>query len=163
VYLDNISSNIQFFIFGDGPEKLELIDLVIQLDISSHVKFFESVPESNLVFVLSKCHVGVSPFSPERGQKATISALKTYDYILNKLAILTSTMDEMGDFIESNEIGVVINIFNKYEIANSIKKILDVHSLDKANLAFNKNMGNWLKEFSWEARFEKIKIFIEGV
>jgi len=162
-YLLHYSDNIQLFIYGDGPAKVDLLKTVKDLNLKEKVKFFESVNEADLGKILRPCQIGISPFLPDTGQLGTKSALKTYDYMLNKLPIITSSMDEMADFLVANNIGKSISEYTELEIANCIDTILKKENLQESEIVFRKNFKKWLDVFSWEARFEKIKIFIEGV
>jgi glycosyltransferase involved in cell wall biosynthesis len=162
-YIQNYSDHIQLFIYGDGSDKGALLKIVQDLNLTEKVKFFERVEEEDLGKILAPCHIGISPFSPNRGQLASISALKTYDYMLNKLPILTSSMDEMSDFLVGNNIGKSISIYTEIEIAKCINIILRKENLQESEKVFRNNFKKWVNDFSWDSRFEKINLFIQHV
>lgn len=160
LYIENYSKDVQLLIYGDGPDKENIILLSNKLKINSYVQFNNAIDQKQLMTILPKCHVGLSPFSIQRGDFGTISALKTYDYLISKLAILTSSMDEMSEFIETNNIGKSINNYTDVEISQLLFQMSNSEYLLKVQSSFDDNFNNWLKDFSWETRFDKISNFV---
>lgn len=163
-YLRNNDDTVKLLIIGEGSQKDYLVNKVEQLGISKNVTFLSQKTQSALASILKKCHLGISVFSQNRGRRKTISALKTYDYINASLPILTSDMDEMSDFIVSNNIGKVIYDYVPEEYAAKIDGCLNDDFILNSQAAYASSIDKWGVKFSWEARFESIKkVILEDV
>lgn len=150
----HINKKIKFLFIGDGPYKYKLEEEVKIHMLSDLVIFIPRQSKENLDKYLSLNSIGLSPFSPNRGQPESISGLKTFDYLAHKMPIITSIMDEKSTLIENHQIGWVIKSYELNDIFNLIMKSFDEFEFMKKNLELR--YKEYTKIYTWENRFKYI-------
>ena len=151
------SKNVLLIILGDGNYKEYLVDYVKEHDLTSLVTFKEKVNKEKLHNYLSIGAVGLSPFDFKRGERKTVSSLKTFDYLFFKMPIVTSIMDDFGDTIMEFGIGEVIRDYSEDEIYKIITSLLNVERRNDIQAVYDKIYPSLVEDYSWNARFTKIR------
>jgi len=160
IFVNTIDNSVKLLLIEYVSQKEFLINKVASLNLKNNIFFLAPVPSNELNSTLKKCHLGISTFSQKRGNPHTISALKTYDYINASLPILTSDMDEMSGFIETEMIGEVIHNYIPLEYCDKISKCLSNDFLHNVASIYDNNLHEWVNKFSWNTRFNSIKNLI---
>jgi glycosyltransferase involved in cell wall biosynthesis len=97
-----------FLIVGDGSERLNLIRKVQERHIDHAFLFVGAVPYEKVPQYIAAADVGLALFPGNRGQRGSVSALKTLNYLSCGRPVIVSEMDEMANFIEQQGAGKMI-------------------------------------------------------
>lgn len=156
-YLEFTQRNdIYLKIFGDGIDKSRLMSLVEDFGLSSKIQFFGFVSQDRLVSILRGVDLCISPFSLNRGEVYTISALKTYQYFNARKPILTSIMDENANFIKEQGFGDYLENSTDEEIVEKLINLLSVETQDKIYQAYSNDFDKISHDLTWKHRFDII-------
>lgn len=120
--------NIKVLVVGDGLLLDSLKNSTVEMGIQSVMIFtgrvnYYDVPK---YINLSKCCVGTFPGN--RGDKGTISALKTVSYLACGKPVITTDMDDLGEEILTRNLGMVIPPDDPQKLADAIMKIINFSS-----------------------------------
>ena len=143
-----------FLIVGDGPSKRTLQAYALQYQLTDLIEFRNPVQGVAFEYYLNIDAIGLSPLSPNKGGKGSRATLKTFDYFFHRMPILTSFIDEMGDFITANGFGYSIQDYSSTEV---YKLLLLLH-LEKEAIKsrYEVQFEQKIASFTWDNRFKKI-------
>lgn len=116
-YLDN---NVRLFIFGDGPEKKQLLSQVNDFGLNAQVFFMGKTNHDSLPHILNSMDVFVLPSIGMEGfSNSMLEAMAC------GLPIVTTTVGA-GPEVITEDVGFIASIKNSEQIAEGIKRCLDL-------------------------------------
>jgi glycosyltransferase involved in cell wall biosynthesis len=113
--------DIVFLMFGDGPEKRKLQDLVKKKRITN-IQFYSSQPKESIIYILKNADVGLITMKNTGLYKYGISLNKMFDYMYAKLPVIFSG-DVFNNIVNEAECGFTIPPENYIEFAEAIKRM----------------------------------------
>jgi glycosyltransferase involved in cell wall biosynthesis len=121
------SEDVKFVIVGDGVFLSEVKEHANLIRSSQNIVFtgrvaYDVVPK---YINIAKCCVG--SFPGNRGDKGTISALKTVSYLACGKPVITTEMDDLGDDIVNKELGLVVPPDDSVALASAIIEIVNMN------------------------------------
>lgn len=139
---------IEFFIVGDGPERVILQNTILQNNLKNVKLFgFKSAEEIKKIYDESDCFL-LTSFA----EGTPTSALEA---MTSGLPILTSNAGGINNIITDGVNGYVIHNFEKQNYVNKLKLIKDNIELRKKIYCNNKDIS---ENFKWEIVAERITV-----
>jgi glycosyltransferase involved in cell wall biosynthesis len=111
-------------VVGDGPCMQELQKLSNQLGLNGTIRFVGKVPYHLVPLYVGASKVCVCTFPGNRGEKHSISALKTLNYLACGRPVVTTDMDEVAVDIVRAEAGLSVEPDDANQLASSLAEIL---------------------------------------
>lgn len=143
---------IKFLMIGDGNDKSQCEKLVQELGIAENFIFTGSVSHERVPFYISASDFAIC-FIRSSQKDDLYSPLKLYEYLACGVPVLASEGIECGQFVESVQAGISVELNNFEEIAEGILKILDKDLAE----SFSKNGRNYIeKNGSWKSIAETV-------
>lgn len=122
--VSNILPYVKLKILGEGPLGRWINDQIKTLGLIHTVEFLGFVDERRFRDILSRCAIGLAPYSSELETFARYtdpSKIKTY---LNfGLAVITTKVPSISGYLEKNRAGIIIN-YDKSELVDAILRLL---------------------------------------
>ncbi len=119
---------LDLHIIGSGPEETYFRKRASYTNLS--VKFYnllsEQEPtEAKKIFnILSRCHIGIAPYIPERSNLSYYGdPSKVKKYLSFGLPIITTNVYEFSSQIENSKAGVIINYHEPKSLVKAVEKI----------------------------------------
>jgi len=137
------------------PEDLksEMLEFVQENDLQKNVVLHDSVPYTEVPGFYNKSKVGLGIFLPIRTHRIILQ-IKIFEYMSFGLPIIGSSFGHINDYIEKDNIGIVVNPEDPEEIANALIKIL---SDPKLYDMYSKNgLEASEKKYRWEFMEKKL-------
>ena len=143
----------KLYIIGDGRHKEQLKNLVKELKIENKVRFLGF--RKNPYPYLKRANIFVHSSKFEGLPTVIIEAM-----ILKKMIIATNCPTGPKELLDNGKNGILVEVGNIYEIADSLKKILFNKELEKDYLV---NIETKLKEFDAKLVMKKFEKIIKEV
>jgi glycosyltransferase involved in cell wall biosynthesis len=115
--------NVKYLIVGDGIDLSNQRKLAADLKIEKNLIFTGKVPYEDVPFYIGASICCVATFPGNRGDKGTISALKSISYLACGKSMITSDMDELAEDIIRYEMGKVFSLDDPEQLG---KMIIDI-------------------------------------
>jgi glycosyltransferase involved in cell wall biosynthesis len=115
--------NIKFMIVGDGSKKEDLMNLSEKLGVSNNFIFTGAVPYEDVPKYINISDICVAPFVSERNESTGLSPLKIFEYLSCGKPVISSRMPNL-EFIENQNVGLLVEPENSEELAKAIIEIL---------------------------------------
>lgn len=147
-------SEVEFDIVGPGEPAYvkKLIDLVSEF---RNINVLPPVKEDEIDELLSGYTIGLAFYNNSNLNNYYCAPNKVYQYIMNRVNIITNDYPGLKTVVEDNNIGVCLKEITSEGIRSAVDVILD----NKLNLNFNDDM---ITRFSWESQKPELeKIFLE--
>jgi glycosyltransferase involved in cell wall biosynthesis len=145
----------QVRIVGDGPDLGKLKDMVARLHLTNMVTFVGKVPYERVPLEISAATVCVCTFPGNRGDRFSISGLKTLNYLSCGRPVVTTKMDEMAPIIEESGAGLSVEPDSVDEMEQAISTLLLEDQLQwKTRCLYAKGLID--KSRTWNGISEKI-------
>ncbi len=132
--LDKIDLDFEFHIYGDGKEKTEIENFLIN---SKKIKYLGSVPKEELQLILLKYHYSFVPLASDI--KGAFPS-KIYELIVNNIPVIYIGKGDAKKFIDKNILGYTVSPENIEDIPALIKNILNGNLIDYELLTKNCNL-----------------------
>ncbi len=152
--------DFRFRIFGDGPLRKKLENLVEENGLHDRVMFMGRKPFPELRQYTRQASVAVS--LEENLGKNYLYALpnKLFDYIQARVPVLVSDLPEMKRIVEKYDVGVVSGTRDPAALADIISEMMNN---DEKRMIWKKNLRRASGELCWEAERDKlIEIYKEA-
>jgi glycosyltransferase involved in cell wall biosynthesis len=138
-----------FIIAGGGEFEDFYRRLSVEMKLTDQVIFLGKLTQEDLPKVTASVDVGVSLI--ENLSKSYYYALpnKLFEYIMAEVPVISSNLPQMQEVVEKYDVGLVVNIDNKTELIDAIKKLTDdssLHESKKQNCHIASQELNWEKE-----------------
>lgn len=111
-------------VVGDGPGRAEMEARAKTLSLCETVRFTGRVPEAKVRTLIGASHIGVCTFPGNRGEKGSISGLKTLNYLACGRPVVTTEMDEMAKEIGRAGAGLVVGPDDAEALAGALGSLL---------------------------------------
>ena len=153
--LDPHACKLNYVIVGDGPNRLRLQSLALQLGIDRSVHFTGRVSDAEVAFWLSRCDLFAMP-SRDTGGKFGEEGFGIVYLEANafKKPVLGGDSGGVGDAVCPGVNGVLVNPENAQTIARAIDQLLSDPS--RRESLGRSGYRRVVEEFSWPARVEAI-------
>lgn len=142
--------SFRFYIYGDGPYREDLIQLVSRLCLDDIVFFQGAFVHEDLPSLYNDVDVVVAPYSKHWDQRKGSSALKIWEYLFfNKFVIAPDILDYR--FLEEMKFGRLYEIENVISLSEVLKKCIK----DRPEIGHLKGRDYILKHRAPERVFSK--------
>jgi glycosyltransferase involved in cell wall biosynthesis len=138
-----------FIIAGSGEYENYYKKLVTEMDLVDQVYFLGKFTQEDLPKITSSVDIGVSLI--ENLSLSYYYALpnKLFEYIMAEVPVIVSNLPQMKEIIEKYDVGFAVDLDNKSELINAIKKLTgdpDLYTSKKQNCRIASQELNWEKE-----------------
>jgi glycosyltransferase involved in cell wall biosynthesis len=146
--------NVKFKIVGDGPEKMNLENLISQYKLNN-IELLGSLNHEQTKEMMSKCSIFCLPSLSEGLPLVILEAMACGK------PIVTTGVGGIKEAVKDSENGFIVKTKNSKEISDRIYKLIK-------NKKLRKKMGNLSKnkivtEFNWKNNGIKIKEIYQGL
>ncbi|MFO7826001.1 MAG: glycosyltransferase family 4 protein [Cyclobacterium sp.] len=145
--LCSLNGKIRYDIFGDGPEKERLVNLIIDLGLEDKVFIYGFIPHHLLVKKLPEYDVFILVSFPETFGRVYLEALAA------GLPLIASKNSGIDGFIEDGNEGFLVNHLDPSEISEALTKLMNNQHL--RNSMRQKTLEK-VKFFSWDSVIRKL-------
>ena len=149
------SSNFELTLLGSFKSPAFREKILVAISDNEKIKYISAVPYVEMFNILAKQHVGLICFKPTSNNIGALSGRnsKIYEYLEAGLAIIGSNFLSWQDFIEGNNIGIVVDPNDTQAIA----KAMEFFIKDPEKLKImGKNAKKLSSKYSWEAESKKL-------
>lgn len=129
------STNIHFFLIGDGPEKKKLIRKVQEKNIDN-ITFLDPVPKSQIPSILQQSDLLMFCLRHLDIYKYGISPNKMYDYLASGKPVIMAG-DTINNVVREARAGITVEPENPEALAKGIAKILEMTPEERQKLGAN--------------------------
>jgi glycosyltransferase involved in cell wall biosynthesis len=149
--LQNVKIEFSFTIYGDGPVKQDLMDLVKEKGLQKKVLFKGYIPYSHLSKTLKQYDLFVLPSHNETLGRVYFEAMAS------GLPVIASRNTGIDGMIEHKREGYLVDHNNMNEIQEAIQHYMSLPS--KQKLMMKRNALAFAKQFTWDTVLEKYQTF----
>ena len=142
------SNNIRAIIYGDGVQKKELQNLIIQLGLDATIKLSGSIPNSEVPKALNEFDIfcATSILDSESFGVAVVEAMSM------ELPVVASDVSGFKEVIQNRETGIIVERKNPEKIAEALRQlVLDIHLREQFGIRGRKRV---IKLYSWDDNVE---------
>ncbi len=129
------------------------------LEISSRVSFKEYVPPAEVHELYKEADILLLPLSPSLQNSYFTSPLKLFEYMSTGKPIIAARLPAIEEILTDKVTALLVTPDDADEWVKGIKVLLSDKVLAQA---MAQNALNLSKEFTWEKRAEKIRMFIQS-
>jgi glycosyltransferase involved in cell wall biosynthesis len=134
-------------IFGDGPLRNKLEELVRNNNLTDRVRFMGRLPFGELQSYTGQASLGIS-LEENLGMNYYYALPnKLFDYIQAGVPVLVSGLPEMRNMVEKYDVGMVAESHEPADLAIIIEKMM---SDEEKRMTWKKNLNIAAKELCWE-------------
>ncbi len=149
----NLISNLDFKLTLMGVFESKKVEDRVLFEIKSNerIEYLPAVPYRELFIILSKYNVGIICFKPTPNNIGAICGRnnKIFEYLQAGLAVIASDIPEWRDFVQNNEIGLLVDPNNSKSISVAMKSFILNKQLLKE---MSKNSRALSCRYSWESQ-----------
>lgn len=134
---------------GDGKKKVELMQLVKDMNLEHRVKFLPKVPVEELPRYTRNAYLGFQVLNNICFNHYSASSNKLFEYMMAGVPVVACSFPEIQSVVEANEIGICVDSHDPKSIANGVNILvgniqLREHLSDNSLIASGKY--NWENE-----------------
>jgi len=148
---------LRIVMVGGGPDSDALKAQVWQSSMRNICIFAGEVPYESVPTIIAASDVCVAPFV--RTRKA--SPIKVFEYLACGKPVVSSDIDDLGDFLKRSHAGVVIEPGNAEALANGIEWVYN-HPEEALELARRGRLAVEQTR-SWEETAKKVSAILESI
>ena len=149
--------HLRIVMVGGGPDTDALKAQVWQSSVRDICIFAGEVPYEDVPTIIAASDVCVAPFA--RTRKA--SPIKVFEYLACGKPVVSSDIDDIGDFLKRSRAGVVIEPGNAEALANGIEWVYN-HPEEALELARRGRLAVEQTR-SWEETEKKVSAILESI
>jgi len=149
--------HLRIVMVGGGPDTDALKAQVWQSSVRDICIFAGEVPYEDVPTIIAASDVCVAPFA--RTRKA--SPIKVFEYLACGKPVVSSDIDDIGDFLKRSRAGVVIEPGNAEALANGIEWVYN-HPEEALELARRGRLAVEQTR-SWEETAKKVSAILESI
>lgn len=139
--------SVEFHIYGDGPQKEEIEELVLRLNLQDRVVLRGFMPVDKMASIVSQADIGVVP-KRGTGFGAEAFSTKILEFMaLGVPAIVPRTKIDLFYFNEG-----VVNFFSPEDTDDLSRAMLDLVRNPGRRAALSNAAREFVREYSWEKR-----------
>lgn len=141
--------HIQYRIYGDGPIKEKLKNLITLNGLNEKVKLYGSVTPEKLRSITPQAKFGFTLFSETGRHHKYSMANRFFDYFHAEIPQIAMNFPEYKSFNEKHHVALLIDELSEEEISGAIKELLNDVSLYnqlKHNCTYAREVCNWQEE-----------------
>ena len=153
--LRNELPDLVFLLVGDGPGRSELEELVRNLKLTEHVRFFGKVPYANIPPYLRSADLAILPF-PNIKWWAVSSPLKLMEYLAVGIPVIATDIDAHRWVVNQTGGAVLANNDQPESLAESIRYALK-------NGVKTPDIETLQSTISWSKQAQELQGFLEGL
>jgi glycosyltransferase involved in cell wall biosynthesis len=138
-----------FVIAGGGEYESYYQNLAEQMNLTDQVFFIGKLTQEDLPKVTSSSDIGVSLIENISTSYYYALPNKLFEYIMAEVPVIVSDLPQMKEIVEKYDVGFAIDIENKDELVNAIKKLSNdkqFYESKKHNCQIASQELNWEKE-----------------
>ena len=143
----NLKLNIILDIVGPGDEKY-INKIKTKIKKHKNINVLPSIKQDHINDFLKNYDIGIAFYSNSNLNNYYCAPNKIFQYIANRLAIITNNYPGLINVVEDNNIGVCVDDVNSESICSAINKIIE------NNLSTNISK-KIINKFSWESQKEE--------
>lgn len=148
----NQEKDLNLTLIGDGPERVQLIELVKKLDLKQHVTFYRYVPHRLIPTFIKDAYITVGPFCKSPINNFTVPT-KVLEYFACEKPVVSSPLSK--DILMNGSTGFVVKEITPKRIAEKFSILIEDEKLvDK----IGKNARQLVvQRFDWERVIDRIE------
>jgi len=144
----------ELWLAGDGDIRLQLQEMVYELELDKKVRFLGRLPIGELNEVTRQADLGIS-LEEDLGLNYRFALPnKLFDYIQAGVPVLVSNLPEMKRVVEHYQVGLIAESHQRKELASLIKTALFD---EEKRQCWIKNLPVAAKELCWENEEQVLK------
>ncbi|MSR14949.1 MAG: glycosyltransferase family 1 protein [Gammaproteobacteria bacterium] len=150
--------NVRLLIFGDGPERGRLEQLMRHHALEGRVRFFGSIKLADANEAINCFDIAIAPFSRQLYEKVGVATIKLGDYMAAGRPLVASDLPGLRE-LGSTGWPVLVPPDNPDELAHGIERLIN----DPAELVRRGTAGRAAAEgpLSWQAITARVVTLIE--
>lgn len=145
-----IMPKTKFLLFGEGPQKNQLLDIVKKNNMNENVSFMGWLDRSTLADYLSEASIGIGPLKISTVTKNALP-IKVLEYMASSLPIIAKSGTLPSDILVDGKNGYFIESVD--ELAEKIIYLLDN---PREREIMGKSSFHMVQKFSWEKIIENM-------
>lgn len=145
-------SNIEFYIYGDGPEKLKILELANELGISSHIYMKQVLPLEGIADAISNADIGIVPKRKDSFGNEAFST-KIFEFMSLGIPVIASNT-KIDKFYFDDSTILFFESGNHIDLSQKIISLITNLELRKR---FSASGLQCIEENSWE--IHKLRYF----
>ena len=138
---------IVFVIAGSGEYEEHYKKLAAEMNLADQVYFIGKFTQEDLPKITASADIGVSLI--ENLSLSYYYALpnKLFEYIMAEVPVIVSNLPQMKEIVEKYDVGFVVDLNEKNELINAIKKLTEDKTFHESK---KRNCRNAAQELNWE-------------
>jgi glycosyltransferase involved in cell wall biosynthesis len=155
--------NLKFYLpdrFASDKFRTKFMELVESRDLEKNIIVFPNVKPHELMSVLNRATIAVSPNLREVKQILALPT-KIFEYMAASLPIVASNLPNISPFITDSKAGILADPDDPSSFVNAIDKLL-------ADREYSYNLGingsnSFEGKYSWESQIPKLMLYYENI
>jgi glycosyltransferase involved in cell wall biosynthesis len=140
-------------IFGEGPLRKDMENLVKENDLRDRIFFMGRVPLNELSSHTCLASLGIS-LEEDLGLNYRYSLPnKLFDYIQARIPVLVTNLPEMRKIVETYQVGIVSESLDPEKLAGIIQEMM---THDERRMTWKRNLRKAAEELCWEKEAGKL-------
>lgn len=147
---------LRFLFVGDGDHRPQAEAILQRAGASDCVHFTGLVAPNEISSLLGACDILLSPHLPFEDKDRTEffgSPTKLFEYLASGRAIIASRLGQIGEVIETNKTGILVEPGNEQEFSQAINRLVSDKELRiRLGIEARKSAEN---NFTWQANVRR--------
>jgi glycosyltransferase involved in cell wall biosynthesis len=139
--------NARFEIYGEGPDRRELMQLIDSLGLSDRIRINDGIPMNEVAVKMSQADLGVVPKRSDTFGDEAFSTKSLEFMTLGVPLLMSATTIDRYYFDDT-----VVQFFESGSEADLADKILELYRNPERRKALAKNAGRFVADLSWDRR-----------
>lgn len=119
------NEDFRFTLFGEGPLKDSIEETINQLDLSGKIQIKPFVPSEKLLSTINFADLGIALIEADCLNRKYALPNKFFEYIHAGVAVLSSTIPTLKDYVTKYDVGYCADVESAAEITKTIRYILN--------------------------------------
>jgi glycosyltransferase involved in cell wall biosynthesis len=149
----------EFHIYGHGPEKAAIVDLVRQLKLTDKVKLFDSVPVKDIATVMANSDVGVVPKRASCLFGNEAASTKIPEFMALGVPVVASRTKVESCFYDES----LVRYFRSEDEDDLVNALVQVHNDPKLSKQLVENGVEYIEQNKWDVRMGEYLRVVDGL
>ena len=110
---------------------------------NNNIHFLKAVPPSKVIEYTACADIGISLIENVCLSYYYSLPNKIFEYLISEIPMIVANMEDMKNFVQENQVGVVANDFTEASVVEAIDSIVNDHKNFKNHLLAAKEKFNW--------------------
>ena len=150
---------IVFVIAGSGEYEQHYKKLATEMNLVDQVYFIGKFTQEDLPKITASAYIGVSLIENLSISYYYALPNKLFEYIMAEVPVIASNLPQMKEVIDKYDVGFVVDLENKVELIEAIKKLTSDSALYETK---KKNCHKASQELNWEKEVVNLLNILNG-